>query len=732
MLCDVIIPIYNAYDCLVPCIDSVIKNTTFTKNKLILINDKSTDNRVKKLLKKYAKEYEFIEFLDNENNLGFVGTVNIGIKYSKNDVILLNSDTEVTNNWLNKIQKCAYSREMVATVTPLSNNATLASVPKIFVKNELENITLEEMNRIVEQCSYRDYPELPTGHGFCLYIKREILNKVGYFDEKVFKKGYGEENDFCFRCFDLGYSHLLCDDTYIYHKESQSFSNTKYELMKNGEKILQEKYPFYKQKLQNWCFEKPIAYIGENISLHIGINKKPNILYIIHDYRDAKNNIGGTTLHVYDLIRNLKDKYNFHVFTYEDGIYKLYSYFGNNELIIKFEGILNLKKYEFYNEQYKSILENIIDTYKINLIHIHHMKNHYFDIINLIKVKKIYSIISIHDYYSVCPIINKLYKYKKYCDNPTKEMCLKCLKYTKNIENNMIENWHMCFKKLFNTVDKIIIPSENALKEINKTYDINCDVIEHGIDVNHQTSNLNIDNLKIYDIAFIGAIGIHKGRNILTKILTSKKLGKIKIHLFGFLDEFYKKNDGHYINHGPYKRNELQQLLRENNIKLICIFSICPETYSYTLTESIAAGVPVLGIDIGAVGDRIRKYNLGWTIPYSEDFNVYIQKINDIMNDKIEYEKIIKNVNKYKIKTTKEMANDYDELYKIVRYSEPIDLNRVKKMLKESSKYHEQISYPNYSWVFSTLKWKIISKLKIPKSIKRVYRVVINKVKKCN
>ena len=58
-----------------------------------------------------------------------------------------------------------------------------------------------------------------------MYIKRSVLEGVGYFDEKAFGKGYGEENDFCFRCFDVGYRHLLCDNTYIYHKESQSFLN---------------------------------------------------------------------------------------------------------------------------------------------------------------------------------------------------------------------------------------------------------------------------------------------------------------------------------------------------------------------------------------------------------------------------------------------------------------------------------------------------------------------------
>ena len=224
---DVIIPIYNAYDALVECVDSVIKNTNLKTDRLILINDCSTDERINSFLKKIQKKYNQlnIEILQNEKNLGFVATVNKGMQYSKQDVLLLNSDTVVGEKWLDKIKKCAYSQEKVATVTPLSNNATLVSVPKGLQRNEVpEDITINQYNEWIDTCSFHDYPELPTGHGFCMYIRREVLELVGYFDEKTFERGYGEENDFCFRCMDYGYRNLLCDDVIVYHKESQSFS----------------------------------------------------------------------------------------------------------------------------------------------------------------------------------------------------------------------------------------------------------------------------------------------------------------------------------------------------------------------------------------------------------------------------------------------------------------------------------------------------------------------------
>ena len=121
---DIAIPIYNAYDYTVECIKSILKHTDLNTHTLILINDKSPDEKILPMLQKFVEENKDknIVLLDNEENLGFVKTVNKAMKYSKNDIILLNSDTEVTKNWIEKIEKCAYSNEYIATVTPLTNN----------------------------------------------------------------------------------------------------------------------------------------------------------------------------------------------------------------------------------------------------------------------------------------------------------------------------------------------------------------------------------------------------------------------------------------------------------------------------------------------------------------------------------------------------------------------------------------------------------------------------------
>ena len=731
--CDIIIPIYNAYDCLKPCLDSVLKNTDMNNNRLILINDKSTDKRILPLLKKYTNNQSII-LLENENNLGFVGSVNKGMKFSSNnDVLLLNSDTEVTKNWLKKIQECAYSRDEIATVTPLSNNATLASVPQSFVPNNLpDGYNLDNFSDLIEKASFKDYPEVPTGHGFCLFIKREALNIVGFFDEEAYGKGYGEENDFCFRCLDVGLTNVICDETYVYHKESQSFSAEKDKLVQQGLNILEKKYPIYINKLHRWILSKSIDYLGNNINLTLAqeYNNHPNILFIIHDWKNVPNNLGGTTLHAWDIIKKLVKHFNFHILVAEDNIYKLYSYWGNvnNKTEIQYNATDSFTQNNFYNKKYSIMLQEIIDKLNINCVHIHHLKGHYFDAINVSKKNKLKVILTLHDYYFICPTINKLYLDKQYCNNPSNDKCSVCLNSRYNtIERGLhfINRWKTICNEELKKCDLLIAPSDAAKNEILKTYnDLKIETIEHGIDACFTEKSLK-NNKKYFNIAFVGAIGNHKGSNILVNLSKKLHFTKIILHLIGNLDRPLKQNR-HYVDHGEYKRKELTKLIHKHDIDLACLFSIWPETYSYTLTEIIACGIPVIAFDFGAVAERIKKYNLGYVIPLTNNLSTIKKEIIRISKNKSEYLEKIESIKNYKIKSVDEMSQEYAEIYKkhFTNLDSKPNFAYMKDKIKKLSIQYVNSNVQNYEWILNSLKWRIVSKIEIPQFISKMYRKI--------
>ena len=734
---DIIVPIYNAYEYTEECIKSIIKNTDLAKHTLVLINDKSPDEKILPMLMKYKDENKDkqIVVLENEQNLGFVKTVNKGMQYSENDVILLNSDTEVTKGWIEKIQECAYSNEYIATVTPLTNNGTICSVPNFGVDNELpQNVTLDEYAQIVEEISKSRYPELTTGNGFCMYIKRDVINKIGLFDDKTFEKGYGEENDFCYRALDHGYTNVLCDNTFIYHKGTQSFkkenlTSSRMTLVKEHMELLRKKYPIYVQKTDNFIANNPLRDIQENIDLNIKLYKQKKILYLVNEWEENMEMTGGTSLHIKDIIlSNVKNNIASFVLApdkYDLSRFKLYLYTKDyaREIANYKTDINHYGQVVYTNNTYKEMIKNIFESFKIDILHVHHFLFQTFDAIDVAKEKEIYSIITLHDLYMICPSINMIYK-DIYCEYDTEKNCEKCLYNRLKVNNNILDKWQETCKNVIEKFDKIIVPSENTKKLFNNVYkDLKIEVVEHGVKIINTNNKENKSNNKEFNIAFVGAMAIHKGEKILKELVKTNTNSNIKIHLFGKTDDKeLVKSTKFYINHGKYVREELPQLLIDNNIDLACIFATCPETYSYTLSECYMAHIPILTFDIGAVGDRVKNDDLGWVIEFNTNSSKILEKIVEISNNTDEYKKKKDNFKNYKFKTIEQMQEYYNNLYMNIKTYEKNELVDIYMFLDYKAKTNE-LDFNEYKAIYghvvhryemmrNSKMWKIAKKIK--------------------
>ena len=129
---DIIVPVYNAADDLVRCVESLIEHTR-TDYRLTLIDDASPDPAIRSYFAALeSRRLPHVELLSNAENLGFTLTANRGMRLSRPnaDVVLLNSDTVVTRGWLAKLARCAMSDPAIGTITPFSNNAEICSLPR--------------------------------------------------------------------------------------------------------------------------------------------------------------------------------------------------------------------------------------------------------------------------------------------------------------------------------------------------------------------------------------------------------------------------------------------------------------------------------------------------------------------------------------------------------------------------------------------------------------------------
>jgi GT2 family glycosyltransferase len=261
----VAIPVFNGYDATARCLESLAATRVSTKFRVLILNDRSSDPRIAPLIDRFAHEQNKhgasnVQVRHNAENRGFTWNVNqaIAALMPGEHLLLLNSDTLVTDGWLDEMIATVESDPKIGTVTPFSNNATICSLPDFSrewpVPHPNERASLAK--HLAEQ---RAEPiDLPTAVGFCMLITRPCLDAVGHFDVDNFPRGYGEENDFCMRAAALGFRNVLCPNAFVAHEGSQSFSDEKHALMCEGGARLLAKHPRYNDLVVEWIARDPV------------------------------------------------------------------------------------------------------------------------------------------------------------------------------------------------------------------------------------------------------------------------------------------------------------------------------------------------------------------------------------------------------------------------------------------------------------------------------------------
>ncbi|MCK7491817.1 MAG: glycosyltransferase [Comamonadaceae bacterium] len=263
---DIIIPVFKAMAVTRRCLDSVLAFPQQTSHEIVVIDDCGPEPELSTWLRDLA-ETGAITLLVNPVNTGFVNAVNRGmVLHPDRDVVLLNSDTEVHGDWLDRLRRHAMSDAMVGTVTPFSNNATICSYPRFMQDNPLPGgWPLAELDGLFAEVNAGQAVDIPTAVGFCMYVARRCLEQVGYFDATLFDRGYGEENDFSMRALDMGFRHLHAADVFVYHRGGVSFGMAGPDLCAEAQRVLEQRHPHYFPLVGDFCARDPARALRRRI-----------------------------------------------------------------------------------------------------------------------------------------------------------------------------------------------------------------------------------------------------------------------------------------------------------------------------------------------------------------------------------------------------------------------------------------------------------------------------------
>lgn len=199
MPCDIIIPVFNQKRYTQNCLESIRKNTR-QGYRIIIVDDKSNEPEMLSYLDSLKDDN--IVIARNKENLGWVGSVNRGVKESTAQyVCIMNNDTLVTEGWLEEMVAIAEKDPEIGLVNPEWEKP--------------RGISIEDYARRLKKFS-GEFIETDWARGFCFLVKRKVIEKIGGLDE-AYSPGYYDDCDFSMRAIRAGFRPVRAKASYVYH-----------------------------------------------------------------------------------------------------------------------------------------------------------------------------------------------------------------------------------------------------------------------------------------------------------------------------------------------------------------------------------------------------------------------------------------------------------------------------------------------------------------------------------
>lgn len=663
----VVIPVYNGGIVVERCLRTVLLHTR-ENVRLVVADDGSTDPETLRILRNAGPRVEVIRSAENQ---GYTRNVNRAIAAVPDcDVVLLNSDTQVGPLWLQRLQWVAYGSDRVGAVSAVSDSAGAMSVPSVGLPNDWHSAQgwlgpSRAMTRYV-----RDFElTTPTAHGFCSYLRREALDDVGPFDEQRFPRGYGEENDWSMRARGRSWKLTLAPHVIVRHERGASFGSARDELLAQARVTMAELHPEYRLLVRRWQYSQPMKRMRQEAAVAcrvaIGEAIRPRRLYVIHV------SSGGTPETNRDLMMALADEQESFLLAAAPNLLTLYQLRGDHLAPVEeWRPSSPFTLHEDWRADLAAYLTRLVIDRSFELIHVRHLLNQPLRTVTEVAARLgIPLVVSTHDFYFVCPSVHLLDGEGRYCGGVCTSSSSTCslptpfVRSATNLKHREVYTWRERAEASLSHAQAIIATTPSALAVHAQHFPAlqpRMRVIEHGrsVDLRSQRplSARRPGPLRVFAPAHWAA---PKGIDLLHEII--ERTGPlIEWHVAGRRSDRIHPDA---ISHGEYARDAIGELIEELDPDFVGLFSVWPETYSHTLTEAWAAGVPVLATDLGAFSDRVRAHGGGILLsPF--DIEETVATIRELGRRLLAGRAVdVPPLGPYAVRSRGAMAQDYVRLY---------------------------------------------------------------------
>jgi GT2 family glycosyltransferase/glycosyltransferase involved in cell wall biosynthesis len=595
---DIVVPVYRGEAETKACLLSVLAARNQTAHEVVVVDDASPEPAIREWLRSLAAERR-ITLLVHEANRGFVASVNEAMAlHAGRDVVLLNSDTEVADGWLDRLSRHA-AAEGVGTVTPFSSNATICSYPRTLLANPLPAVeTTASLDAAFAAANAGRSVEIPTAVGFCMYIARQCLEATGPFDEARYGAGYGEEVDFCMRAARQGFRHLLAGDVFVRHVGEVSFGGSGGERRERAQALVDSLYPEFQQRLRDYLARDPSRMLRRRADLErLRRSPRPRLLFVSHRFG------GGIKRHVDELAAALEAEYEVLLLQPNAHSFVTLRWLRAGE---------ELALWLLKDAQWPQLVA-LLRAVGISRLHLHHVEGLPAAILDLPRELECPHDVTLHDYFAVCPQYHLVDGSGRYCGEPGGTQCMKCGELAPLPWPVSIPEWRRRFGEFLGQAGRVIAPSRDCAARVSRYFpDVSAQVRPHPQEVQAAAARVRV--------LVPGALSPAKGVDLLEACVLDARSRGLPLHfrVLGYVARPLPEwPDAPLSVSGEYPEGTLATLLASEAGDVAFFPAQCPETYSYTLTDVMASGLAIVATDLGALPERLAGHANATLLPWN-------------------------------------------------------------------------------------------------------------------
>jgi GT2 family glycosyltransferase/glycosyltransferase involved in cell wall biosynthesis len=608
---DVVIPVYRGYEPTMACIKSVLASLP-KDARCIVVEDASPEARLVEALTELAQRRRIV-LLRQPENRGFPATANAGIRAAADrDVILLNSDTLVPHGWVERLTEAAYSAPDIGSATPFSNDATIFSYPREDGPNPIpDQAATNQLDRLARRANLNTVTDVPSAHGFCVYLRRDCLTSVGLLREDLFAQGYGEENDFCIRARHLGWRHVAVPGVFVGHVGACSFGGAKAQLLARNLGVLNRLHPGYDALIATFRQDDPLAsarFAMDALHWRRGRSRKGAVVLVTH----ARS--GGVKRRVAERCQEIA----------ASGLRPIVLTPGAAAHGRAYCALSDGSSETFPNlrfdlrEGIRELAAFLGDDKPVRL-ELHHFIGHDPSMLGLAHTLGVPYDVVVHDYAWVCPRITLVGPDKRYCGEPGGDACEACYSDAGGSLEEDIRPAALRQRSrgVLLNAQRVVVPSADVARRLARYIpELSCKVTPWEPEL-PMPAAVRVSRLRVR-VVVVGAIGIDKGYEYLlacARHVVSQRMA-MEFVVVGFTcDDKRLLETGVVHITGAYDEAEAIALIREQEAEVGFLPALWPETWSYTLSQMWQSGLDVVAFEIGAPADRIHQTGRGSLLP---------------------------------------------------------------------------------------------------------------------